>query len=69
MGNDQLRLLPGRNRRQFHLQRQFYPNALAGNVKGNVQINNNAAADVFINTIGGNLSFQGNATINGGDNM
>jgi hypothetical protein len=43
--------------------------ALAGNVKGNVQINNNAAADVFVNTIGGNLSCQGNATINGGDNM
>jgi hypothetical protein len=38
-------------------------------VKGNVQINNNAAADVFVNTIGGNLSCQGNATINGGDNM
>ena len=42
--------------------------ALAGNVKGNVQINNNAAAEVFVNTIGGNLQCQGNTTITGSDN-
>jgi hypothetical protein len=34
-------------------------------VKGNVQINNNAAAEVFVNTIGGNLQCQGNTTIIG----
>jgi hypothetical protein len=42
--------------------------ALAGNVKGNVQINNNAVAEVFVNTIGGNLQCQGNTTIIGSGN-
>ena len=42
--------------------------ALAGNVKGNVQINNNAGAEVFVNTIGGNLQCQDNTTIIGSDN-
>jgi hypothetical protein len=43
-------------------------NAINGNVEGNVQVNDNAGAQVYGNTIGNNLICHSNGSITGGGN-